>query len=308
MLENMMGVAVQVMTLFVMMGVGFVLRKRSLLTETGTSQMSFVLTNIVTPCVIIHSLQTEKTPELLQSMGKAAGILAGFYVVGILLTFFFFRKEPETTRKTLRYAVIYCNTGFMGLPLVQAVLGDEALIYATISVVMFNLFTWTHGAMLMGGKAAMSVKKALLNPGTVALFVGFPLFLLSVRLPSFLGNSIGMLADLNTPLAMLVIGSLMGTANLKESFTQKKLYLTTFLRLILVPAIVLLALAPLKLDYLLYATCVILCSSPVAGMTPIFAVKFGGDTVSASQSVTLSTLLSILTMPVFAALVPYFSR
>lgn len=306
MLENMLVVAGQVMTLFVMMAVGFVLRKKSLLTETGTSQMSFVLTNIVTPCVIIHSLQTEKTPELLQSMGKAAGILAGFYLVAILLTFLFFRKEEEKTRKTLRFAVIYCNTGFMGLPLVKAVLGDEALIYATISVVMFNLFAWTHGAMLMGGKEAMSVKKALFNPGTIALFVGFPLFLFSVKLPAFLGNSIGMLSDLNTPMAMLVIGSLMATADLRASFTQKRLYLATVLRLLVVPAVVLLALAPMKLEYLLYATCVILCSSPIAGMTPIFAVKFDGDTVSASQSVTLSTLLSILTMPVFAALVPYF--
>lgn len=301
MLDNIIVVASQVFTLFLMMGVGFFFTKKGWLNATGTSQMSFLLLNIVTPCIIIDSLQMEKSDKLLESMGVCALVIGSFYVVSIALTYLFFRREPEGKKRSLRFAVIYSNTGFMGLPLVQAVLGEQALLYATISVVVFNLFTWTHGAVMMGGREAMSLRKALINPGTVALAIGLPLFLLSLRLPGFLGSGVHMMAQLNTPLAMVVIGGLMASANLKEAFTQKKLYITALLRLVVIPLFFLLVLYPLRHNYLLYASCVILCSAPVAGMTAIFAVKFGADTVSASQAITLSTILSIVTMPLFAA-------
>ena len=301
MLGRILIVAGQVFTLFLMMGVGFFCAKKKWIDSTGTSQMSFLLLHIVTPCIIIDSLQMENTPQLLEKMLWAALIMTSFYIVSILLGKLFFRGEPQGRQKVLRFSVIYSNTGFLGLPLVQAVLGEEAVIYATISVVIFNLFTWTHGAVMMGGREAMSIRKALVNPGTVALAIGLPLFLFSVSLPGFLGDGIHMMAQLNTPVAMVVIGALMASSSLKLSFTQGRLYLVSLLRLVVIPLFFLLVLWPLHLDYLLYASCVILCSSPVAGMTAIFSLKYGEDTVLASQGITLSTILSILTMPVFAA-------
>ncbi len=302
MLENALVVATQVLSLFLLMGIGFVLTKKKVFTEGGVSQMSYLLLNIVTPCIIVDTLQTDVNPALLQNIGICAAAMVCMYLVGIAITPLFFRKQPEDTRIPLRFGMYYNNTGYMGLPLVQAVLGSEAVIYAAISVVVFNVMVWTHGAAMMGGKKAMSVKKALINPGTVGLVAALPLFLLSIRLPQFLGSAVHSVGALNTPLAMVVIGSCMASADLKRTFTQRELYVSSAVKLLLIPTVVLLALYPLHLDRLVYISCVVLASAPTAGVTTLFCTRFHRDPVRGSQLVTLCTILSIATMPVFAAL------
>ena len=308
MLENTLMVAMQVLSLFLMMGVGFFLTKKKAFTELGVGQMSYLLLNIVTPCIIVDTLQTDVDPALLRNIGFCACACVFLYGVGIAVSALFFRRRREDTRIPLQFGVIYNNTGYMGLPLVKAVLGDEALIYAAIAVVVFNVAVWTHGAAMMGGREAMSVKKALLNPGTIGLAVALPLFLLSIRLPSFLGSAVHSIGSLNTPLAMVVIGSYMASANLKQTFLQRDLYLAAVLRLLFIPGIMMAALWPLHLDRLVYVSCVVLASAPTAGVTTLFSSRFRRDSVCAAQLVTLCTILSILTMPVFAALAELLAK
>ena len=301
MIEHALVVATQVLTLFLLMGIGFLLAKKKILTETGVSQISFLLLNIVTPCIIVDTLQTDMNPNLLLNLGYCAAACLFMFAVGIALSHLVFRKYPDDQRLPLRFGIIYNNTGYMGLPLVQAVLGDDALIYAAIAVVAFNVIAWTHGAALMGGREAISIRKALINPGTVGLAIGLPLFLLSIRLPSFLGSAVHTVGSLNTPLAMIVIGTYMASADLKRTFLRRDLYLASAIKLLLIPAIMLVALLPFHLDRLVYVTCVVLASAPTAGMTSLFSSRFHRDSVCGSQLVSLCTLLSILTMPVFAA-------
>ena len=300
MLESLLLVAGQVLTLFLLMGIGFLLARIGKLTEKAVSELSFLVLYIVIPSAIIQSFQVERTAELIRTLLMGGAVMAVFYGIHLAVGQLCYRKQPLDIRGPMRFSQVYCNTGFMGLPLLSAILGEEALIFGGLAIVMFNLFQWTHGVRIMGGR--VSLKSTLVNPGTVGLAVGLFLFLTGWRFPGPVSKAIGYVSDLNTPLAMMVVGAQMARADLKSTFTRPILYGSALYKLAAAPAIVLLVLLPLKVDPILFCACVILNATPTAGVTGMLAQTYGRDTVVSAQTVTLSTLLSILTLPVFATL------
>lgn len=303
MLENLLVVAGQVFTLFLLMGVGFFFARRGSLTAPGLAQMTHVLLYVVAPCVVIDALaNAERTPALMASILWCFPALIVSYGVYALLARFLFPKSPPDTRDCLRMGSVYGNTGFMGIPLISGVLGNSAMPYCTVGLGAFNIAVWTHGAVLMGGKENASVKKALLNPGVLGCVIGFFLFFTGLAVPRPVMSAVGFLGSLNTPLAMLVIGAQMAGADLPRTFRRKDLWLACGVKLALLPALTMALLLPFRLTPLTYQTLVILSACPTAGITGIFAQRFRRDISSTAQLVTLSTLLSILTLPVAAVL------
>jgi len=299
MLENLLVVCGQVATLFLMMGVGFALVKLDWLNSQGMSQMSTLLLYVVAPCIFVESFQQDGLPSLgvLATGVVAMGV---YYLLFIPLTAVLFRKTQRQTGSVLRFGMLYGNSSFMGLPLLLLVLGPDAIIFGVISFVLFSITQWTQGVIIMGG--GFSLKKSLLNPAVIGLLMGLPLLLFHWRLPTVVNTAVSFMADLNSPLAMVIIGGQIAQADFATTFTQRRLYLASAVKLILIPGVLMLALLPLRLDPLLYCTSVILAATPVAGATSIFAQRFGQDTATAAQLITLSTILSIITLPVFAVL------
>jgi len=293
-------VAGSVATLFLMMAVGFIFAKRGMLGGEALSQMSKLLLTVVAPCIVISTLQVDFSPELLRSMALALGVTIAVYVIYGAMVLLLFRGQREETRACLRFGVMFGNIGFMGLPLITSVLGEEAVIYCALSLIVFNAGNWTYGVFLMGEK--MSVKGALLNPGVVGGAISLALFLLRVRLPGPILSAVEYMGSLNTPLAMVVIGGQMASADLLATFKERRLYGATVWKLVVIPVITALVLLPLRLDPVLYQTVVILSGCPAAGATSMFAQMFHKDTASSAQFVTLSTLLSIATLPLAALL------
>ncbi len=298
MLGDFLVVLGQVATLFLMMAVGFVLVKIGKMSEETTSQMSFLLLYVVCPCIILESMQADLTQGLLSSLGKCLLAFCLLYGISILLTIPMFPSRDSQTRPVLHFGMIFANSGFMGIPLVEAVIGPDAVIFASVNLVVFMLFQWTYGVILMGGKA--SFRKIILSPSILAILAGAVLMFTGLRLPSPVNTAISFLADLNTPLAMVVIGALMARANIPDTFRHYRLFEASAVRLILIPAIALVVLIPFHLDPVIYTTVVLLSATPSAGATSILAVQFHRNATAASQLVTLSTLLSIVTLPVFA--------
>ena len=300
MLSNLLIVAGQVATLFLMMGVGFVLAKRGWFSEETSSHATHLLIYVVGSCIIIGQLQVEATAQMVRTMAFSALAMALTYVIGLPLVQLMFRREPADTRVVRRFGMIFANNSFMGLPLLASVLGDESLIFGVISMVVFSLFQWTYGAMSMGGK--LSLRRAVINPGILSMAVGLFLFITGLRLPGPVNNAMGFVADLNTPLAMIVIGSQMARADILNVFKKPRLYLTAAVKLLAVPAVIAVVLWFLPLEPMAYCACVVLSACPTAGVTAMFAQMFRRDVETAAQMVTLSTLLSILTLPVFAVI------
>ena len=293
MLSNLLTVTGQVATLFLMMAVGFVLGRAGKITEAGRSQMSYLLLYIVCPCVMVDCFLVKRTPALTQEVAVGSAAALACYLLFFAVSLLFFRRQPADARDTLRFAAVYGNIGFMGLPLVQSILGEEALVYGALALLAFNLTSWTLGVLIMGGRAAFSLRRAVLNPGVIGIGLGLLCFLSGLRFPSPVGAALSFLSDLNTPLAMVVIGTQLAEAHLPSTFRQPRNYLVSFLRLALFPTLTALLLLPLRSSSGLYCALVLLSATPVAGTTSLFAQQFGRDTAPAAESITLSTLLSI---------------
>lgn len=302
MAERFLVVLSQVATLFMLMGVGYALAKVSKISPAGTWEMSGLLMAVAIPCAIINGFPKEWDLGTLGMLGMAAVAVAVSYLLGVLVTLPLFRKEGSSLRAPLRFGSMYGNVGFMGLPLVAAVVGQEALVFVSITIIVCNVFAFTHGAMLMGGREAVSVKKILLNPAIVGSFIGFALFLLRVELPGPVQSTVNHIANLNTPLAMMVIGAQMSRADLLRTFRESKLYLAAAVKLLAMPLLTAAVLLPLGLDRTCYLTLVILAGTPAAGLTSMFAEQYDRDTARAAQLVSFSHLLSALTLPVMAVL------
>lgn len=307
MLDYFLTVLAQVITLFLLMGVGFVLGRLGKVGGEAISQFTFLLLYIVAPCVVLETMQADVDPSLLPRLGEALVLTLALYLCFSAAVLPFFRRVDGPTRTSLRFGCVYGNVGFMGLPLAEAVLGSQALIYAVITLVVFNVYSWIHGVLVMGGKRALSPRSALINPGTVSLVLGLPFLLTGTHLPGSVQTAVGFLADLNTPLAMVVIGAQMASVDLAAILRQGKLFLASAIRLVAMPLFTALVLLPFHLDPLLYCTMVILSGAPSAGLTSMFAQRFGQDTAAAAQLVSLSTLLSVVTLPLVAVLAQQLS-
>ncbi|MGX8709838.1 MAG: AEC family transporter [bacterium] len=292
----------KVVILFIMIFIGYLCGKTGMVTKRGAQQITSILLYVVTPCLIIASLQS-----IIGQIGIKELISAVFWSafamgLAILASMLFFRKKPDYQKKILRFAAAYSNSGYMGIPLVEAVFGSAGVAYASMYNAVFSFFMWTHGYTSVSSKRAPGWKKIATNPGIIGLAVAFPLFAFSIRLPEILESPIGSLASMNTPLAMIVVGIYISGINLKELFTDSNLYLLSALRLVLLPGLTLLLMLPFGIDKTVASTVLLLCAAPSATATAMFAVQFGGDAKLASKSVALTTLFSVATMPFFCVL------
>ena len=225
-MDSLAMVARQVAALFVLMGFGAAMRRAKLVGDAAIDGFVNVLILVITPCVIVDVFQRPFDPTSLSSLGLAFAIAVLGHLVVIPLAMLLVRHPDENVRKPLLLAAVFSNAGFMGIPLEQAILGDRGVFFGASYVVVFNLFIWSWGLMVMKGNGEWGtgkreegtgkreegrgkreeVVKMVLNPGTIGIALGLPLFLLSARLPSFLAVPVHHLANLNTPLAMIVIG------------------------------------------------------------------------------------------------------
>ena len=297
MLDYLLMVSSQVGTMFLMMAAGFALAKRGLLTREAIPQLTNLLLTAVLPCMLVDSMQIERTPALLGAMGYGALLAVGLYVLYCLLSIPLFRRKNPATGKTLRFGTLYGNVGFMGLPLIQMVLGEQAMVYGVINLIVFNLFNWSQGVVLMGGRKQVSLKQAVINPGILGIIAALLLFFCGITLPPVVGSAVSFLGSMNTPLAMVIIGAQMAAADWRAVFRSPAILLACVLKLAAMPLLTALILYPLHPEPDLYCTVVLLAGVPTASITAMFAQRYGQDVATSAQLVTVSTLLSILTLP-----------
>lgn len=296
-------VFLKVLELFLMASAGYVCGKWNVISEDGAREITSILFYVVTPAVIIASLQDTIGQVSMTSLMTAGVLSIVAMLLSVLVSMCFFRKSAPEQKKVLRFAAIYSNCGFIGLPLAQAVLGSKGVTYASIFMAAFNLIVWTHGLGMMKGSSKIDWKHALLNPGLIGLVLGLPLFALSIRLPEVILSPVRNFSNLNTPLAMIVIGSYISHIRLGELFRSRNLYLLSAVRLLLVPAASFLLLMPFHVDRYILTTVLVLAAAPSGANTVMFAAQFGGDVELSSKAVALTTILSMFTMPLFPVLV-----
>lgn len=209
------------------------------------------------------------------------------------------RSKDLKRQRTLRFGSIFANCGFMSLPLQEVMLGADGTLYGSAYVIMFNLVVWSYGVYLISGdKRYIQPKKLFVNPGIAGLLIGLIIFVFSVPVPQVLSSTVNYLAAIYTPLPMLIIGYHLSKTNVLKAFKDIKCIAAVVLRLLVYPLVSLGVLYLLGVRGTLLVSVIISLSAPVAAVTTMFSSKFGGgDTALSVDMVSLSTVLSIITMP-----------
>ena len=293
----------QVITLFLIMALGFFLKKRGTITDTVNKKLSEILVDVTNPLLIISSFQFAFSSEKLMNAGVVALFALGLHFILILSGVFIYRKYPLKTRQVLQFITIYANCGYMGFPLLQSIFGKEGIFYASIYVLVFNLYMWTNGVAIFTGKGNMKdLWKHLINPNILAVLVGMVFFLFSFKLPLPLFKAVDMVGSMTAPISMLIIGALLAGMDFRKALTGSAIYFGSIMRLVASPLIAIAAVRLLGLSGLAIGVCVVLSGMPAAANTAIMAEMYDGDSVFASRRVAISTLLSIITIPVVITL------
>jgi predicted permease len=301
-LEAMMVIMGKVAVILILIAVGYAVTKCGWFTERGAAEVTSLLIKIVTPCLIVNSFLGNTGTLQVSEMLLAVVVSAVAIALSLVISLITFRNEPPERKKVLRFAVIFSNAGFMGIPLVESIVGGKGVIYGSFFIVVFNVICWTYGYNMMSGGAKMNLRTVLLNPGMIGLLFGLPIYFFKLQLPALLTEPVGFLSNLNTPLAMLVIGSYIARVDLHSFISDLAVYKMAALRLVAAPAAYLAVLLLIRPEPDLLVSSVIQAAAPVAANTVLFAVEYHQDSELASKTVAVSTVLSIITIPIFTIL------
>lgn len=304
----------QVIIMFLFMATGFVLSKANKISDAGRSDITTLLLSVVTPCVLISSYQkklADYSPSLLSGLALAAAFTIVIHIISIVTASFIFKNSDTEKKKVNIFASIYSNCGFMAIPILSSVLGSDGVFYGSIYLAVFTFFYWTHGIVVYSGSfKAVSAKKLFLNPGVIGTLIALLLFLFKLELPTLVNSAVDSMAALNTPLSMLVLGTYLASVNWKKAFCRASLYSVCFFRLILIPlvsmAIIVICGRFFKTDTLILRSVLIPAACPSATVTTLFASIYKSDASYASELVAISTLFSIITLPLIMVISAYF--
>lgn len=285
----------QLICMFIFMGIGYTLFKKTMLSERGSRELSNILLYIVLPAVIIHSYCKERTVERVHGLWQSFVISAALLLIAMVISGLIFGRR----RRIENVGVAFSNCGFMGIPLVQAVLGEEAVFFCSAFVAILLFLQWTYGVFVMtGDKKAISGKTIVRNPILIATAIGILLFLIQIPVPEIADTVLTSLSAMNGPMAMIILGIYLAQTDIKTIFLDKTLYWASAVRLVIIPvvSIIFLCLLPASMNQM-KLTLLISASAPIGANAAIFAQKVGLDHTRAVKIVCLSTMLSIISMP-----------
>ena len=284
--------------------VGIIVKKAGIITTENRKSFSNLLINVVLPCNIVSSFMSgiEISQNLLKNCVLSVLLSAVIQLAVTYANRFIFRKSKPERKNVMSYGMICSNSSFIGLPVADELYGDMGVLYTSIFQIPVRFTMWTAGLALFTDVDRKSAfKKLAKHPCIIAIFVGFFLMILPFSLPGVISDIINSISKCTTPLSMFVIGAILADADIKTMFSKDVLYFT-FWRLIGLPLLVWVILMPFRLDRLLVSICVIMSGMPAGSTTSILADQYGGDSMFASQMTFVSTLLSIITIPLFGLL------
>lgn len=288
------------MMLFLLMAVGVIFRKRNIISESGRKTLSNLTVNLILPCNIIESFLGEwnVSENLLRHCLVALGISLGIQVAALYLSMLFFAPVSRDKKNIFKYGLIVSNSSFIGIPVVGELYGNLGVLYTSFFQIPIRIMMWTAGLSLFTNvDKKESFQKLIKHPCIIAIVIGAFLMIASVPLPSFLGDTIAGLSKCTTPLSMITVGAMFANSKWSDFLDPSILYYC-LIRLIVFPAIVFGAVRLLGIDLVLGNVAVLLSAMPMAATTAILADKYNYNGETASRSIFVSTLLSIVTLPV----------
>lgn len=280
--------------------IGIFARKTNIITKAGNKSLMNLIIDIILPCNIINSFNVAFSISILYDFGIVFIIAISIQVMCMLMSKFFYNRVPGRRKAVLQYATVCSNAGFMGNPIAESVFGSMGLLYASIYLIPLRVVMWSAGISYFTNskdrKSAM--KKVATHPCIIAVYIGLFLMFTGIHLPGFAANAIKSIGGSTTSLSMIVIGTILAEVNFKR-IVNKTIIAYSALRLIIIPFIVLIACKLFSVNSLLTGVSVVLAGMPAGSTTAILASKYGGDEKFATKCVVFTTVLSLITIPVW---------
>jgi predicted permease len=289
----------QILVMLAMMSIGVILFKLGQLDEKGVGQLSNLALYVATPCVVIRALAIPFDAEKIST-----GVLVMlFFLIIFAVSVVIGRFGCGKADRVGTFAVVFSNSGFVGIPLIQGILGEEYVFYVTMTMVVGTITFWTYGVLLMSGdKNEVSVKKILTNPNLIAVVVGMILFFTIDELPYVILQTLNGMANMNTGLGMVILGATLGASNVGLMVTDTRLYKAIALRLVVVPLVCIPILLLMPVPFEVRMVMMIIAAAPAASATSMLALKYGADYSYGTGLSIGTTIVSMLTMPLVLAL------
>ena len=282
--------------------VGAMCQKRGILDKSSREGLTALLLRVTLPCMVFKSFDQDITPEQLIEVSQMLIIAFIISTLSTILGKLLYRKQPFEKRSVLEYGTLISNCAFAGLPMVSSAYGPTGLLYGAIFVIPTRIFMWSAGvSMFTKSDWRTSVKKVLFNPSIIAVELGLLYMFFPIPIPLPIDTAISKMGDATAPMSMIIIGAIL--ADIDPRTVLDKLILgASGIRLIAIPLVVLAFMRLLGMGELSTQVSVIMTGMPVASTTALLAQQYGADYTFASKCVFVSTVLSLITIPLLSLL------
>lgn len=284
--------------MFLILWAGYLLSRCGLINTETNRRLSNLLLMFVSPFLIFVSYQMDFSGELLTGWLQTLFFSILSFGLTIFATRFVIPGSSLYDKSLERISVIYSNCGYIGLPLLDALFGQQGVFYMTVYMTVFNVLAWTQGVMLLDRKRDIrQMAKSLCSPMVIGVALGVLCFFCQIRMPEILLNPMTAIGDMNTPLAMLIAGASLAEADLLQMLRKGRLYLISAIKLFFCPLLFLAAAIWFPFGDLPLTTVFLGAACPSGTLATLFALRYNRDNAYATELLAISTVLSILTIP-----------
>ncbi len=331
----------QMIILFLLMMVGFALNKCRIIDSTGAKALSAVVVNVANPAMVLSAAINKESVITGMELLKTFGLIVLIYVILLLLAWVVTKVLRVTVGQcgTYKNMTVFSNLGFMGFPLVNAMFGSDALLYASLFTIPYNILIYTYAYRMMDrdirelrsegssneqqessassgqseasgqpetschserseGSHSLTQLKKIINIGVISCIVAIIIYLTRIPMPEFIETTVKHLSNLTAPLSMIVIGSAMADMKFKEMFTDVRLLIFSAIKLLVIPVVGVLLIRLTGASTLFVGVSLIMLGTPVGSMTAMVAQTHGSNYELAARGVALTTVLSVITLPI----------
>lgn len=294
----------KIISLFLIILIGVYGSKKNIINEEINKGLRRILLEITLPLLVINSFSFEFSDGMGKNVLTAFIYSITFMALGAIISYIFLFPLKGEKKKILHFANVFSNCGFIGFPIINSLYGAEGVVYTSIFNMVFTIALWTYGVMIFSDKMSKEkIKKVLVNPAIIAVYIGIPIMLLNIKLPTFLLDTTKIVGDMTAPISMIIVGSILSKVRIKDVFKEISIYYEALIKLIIIPLILFLIKIIIKDNTTVINTIIVLQAMPAAAMTSIFAADFNKEKEYSAKVVFITTLLSIITIPIITKII-----
>lgn len=287
-----------VIALFLIMLIGVYGSKRKIITPTINKGLTNILLEISLPCLVVSSFIFDMNDDLKSNIIKCFIYSPIYLIITMIVSYIALYPIKSDKKIIMQFANVFSNCGFVGFPIIYSIFGNEGIIYASIFNMFFTIAVWTYGVMLFNGNIdKKDLKKVLLNPSIIAVIIGLIIMIFKINIPDVLYSTLELVGGLTSPLSMIIIGVILGNANILKYLKDYTIYYSSLLKLILLPCILILVSRIINDTSMVSKTLIIITAMPAAAMTSILAENFDKEKEYSAVIVFITTLIFLVTFP-----------